>query len=234
MRKPVQHVASNSVLTVLEGVAPYFPEEWPAVLPSRADPVLRPLAVGIDQALVDRIVPPAGVSAEEAGQHVRRALGYLVRSYSYLRAVSVAGAMRHDIDMRPVQPVTSEQAEFARSRLPGYVKPQSPATKMSSTHEVEVIDMQIESLKITLPLKPAQLRQVGETVKTVDLQLDLGDGKPFVVGFSGKNYRRALRQVEELQAGGSEVVVLLQGKLVMGHRIESAGLSVQVKTPKAG
>jgi hypothetical protein len=92
--------------------------------------------------------------------------------------------------------------------------------------------VQVQSLKVTLPLRPDQLQPVDETTKSVDLTLDLGDGKPFTVAFSGKNFRRALRQIEELRATGSEVIILMQGKLVAGHRIEQAGLAVQVRTSK--
>jgi hypothetical protein len=43
-----------------------------------------------------------------------------------------------------------------------------------------------------------------------------------------------MRQVDEMKAGGGEVIVLLQGRLVAGHKIEGAGLAVQAKLPKAG
>jgi hypothetical protein len=87
---------------------------------------------------------------------------------------------------------------------------------------------------VTLPLRPDQLHAVDDLVKTVDLRLDLGDGQPFTVPFSGRNYRRALRQIEEMTAGGGEVIVLLQGRLIAGHKIQDAGLAVQAKVPKAG
>jgi hypothetical protein len=92
--------------------------------------------------------------------------------------------------------------------------------------------MLISALKVTAVLKPDQLPQVGETDKTVELSLDLGDGQPFAVAFSGKTYRRSLRSIAELQATGAEVVVLLQGRLIAGHWIEGAGLAVQARTPK--
>jgi hypothetical protein len=93
--------------------------------------------------------------------------------------------------------------------------------------------MLISALKVTVVLKPDDLPRIGETDKSIDLTLDLGDGQPFAVAFSGKTYRRSLRSIAELQATGAEVIVLLQGRLIAGHRIEGAGLSVQSKTPKS-
>jgi len=216
----------------MEGIRPLF-TEWPVVLPSEQAPEIRPLAIGIDRDIVARIVPPADMDPAAAEDQVRRALWYLTSSWQYCRASAAPGAMRYDADGRPVELVTPEQAKYARSRLPGYQKSALVTGSTDSASDTkEVISVQVPSLKVTLPLRPDQLSPVGETVKTVDLAIDLGDGKPFSVAFSGKNFRRALRQVDELHAAGSDVVVILQGRLIAGHRIEGAGLAVQVKTPK--
>jgi hypothetical protein len=228
-RSLIRHIASEFVLARMESIARFFPV-WPAVLPSRSDPTLRPLAIGIDQDLVAKaVVPPDGTWEEMIGE-VRRAIRYLTQSNSYRRALGAAGAFRHNADAHPVEPVLEAHAAYALSQLPGYTKPKSPGAAAPDSHEV--ITVKISALKVSLPLSPDQLAPVGETVKVVDLQLDLGDGKPFVTQFSGKNYRRAIRQIEELRAAGSEVVILLQGRLVAGQKIEGAGLSVQMRTPK--
>jgi hypothetical protein len=98
---------------------------------------------------------------------------------------------------------------------------------------MEPITVLISALKVTAVIQPDQLPLIGETDKAVELTLDLGDGQLFVVPFSGKTYRRSLRSIAELQETGDEVVVLLQGRLIAGRRIEGAGLSVQSKTPKS-
>lgn len=228
-RPPIRHIASESVLAKLESIARFFPV-WPAVLPSRSDATLRPLKIGIDQDLMARVIVPDGITREEVSGEVRRAIRYLTQSNAYRRAVAAAGAFRHDVDGHPVGPVLEVHAAYAASQLPGYVKPKSSGTAGAPTHKVIV--MKISALKVSLPPQPDQLASVDETVKTVDLHLDLGDNRPITVQFSGKNYRRALRQIEELRADGSQVIVLLQGRLVSGHRIEGAGLSVQVRAPK--
>jgi hypothetical protein len=129
---------------------------------------------------------------------------------------------QHDLTGNPVEPVAQEHAQYARG-----VK-----AKSSAVIQKETITMKATGLKVTLPFPPDQLKPISETVKNVDLSIDLGDGKPFTAAFSGKNYRRAIRQIEDLRTSG-EVIVVMQGRLVSGHRIEGAGLSVQVKTPKA-
>jgi sRNA-binding protein len=232
-RTPLRHVASPLALAVMSRLSKYFPI-WPAVLPSEADTTLRPLAIGIDKDLLARVVVPDGMLAEDVKKDVRRAIRYLTQSNSYFRALRQPGAMRHDINGHPVEAVTPEQAEYAASRLPGYKEPGNstktiPSRKISGNQEV--VTVQVPAIKVSLPLRPDQLHPVGDAVKTVDLSLDLGDGKPFAVQFSGKNYRKALRQIAELQATG-EVIVIMQGRLIAGHRIEGAGLSAQVKAPK--
>jgi sRNA-binding protein len=94
----------------------------------------------------------------------------------------------------------------------------------------------VQSLKITLPLKPEQVsREILPKVGTPgtakmkvfwDLVLAGQEKQVFRVGFSVKNYRKCLNTLEQHE--GSECIVLLQGKLVNGGVIESAGLSVQV------
>jgi hypothetical protein len=193
-------------------------DSLPAVFPTPASPLVRPLAIGVGRYLHDHVTPPDGMASAKAHAIIADSLRRYVQSGEYLQALAAPGAMRHDIDGAPVEPVSQDHAEFA-SRQP-------------STLTKETINVLVPAIKVTLPLRPDQLPAIGDTVKTLDVAIDLGDGRPFRVPFSGKNYRRALRQVDDLTAGGGEVVVLLQGRLVAGHRIEGAGLSVQARAPK--
>src|SRR4051794_25427705 len=84
--RPIQHIASEAALTQMENISRYFPV-WPAVLPSKVNPALRPLAVGIDKDLIARMVVPPDTDVVEAETQVRRAIGFLTRSYPYCRAV---------------------------------------------------------------------------------------------------------------------------------------------------
>src|SRR4051812_2983668 len=114
-----KNTATTSLLVVMEGIRKFFPH-WPPVLPSETDSRVRPLAIGIDKNLASRMVVPDGISKIEADTQVQRAIRYLVRSYAYHRAVAAHGAMRHDIDGHPVEPVTSEQAKHASRQLPEF------------------------------------------------------------------------------------------------------------------
>jgi hypothetical protein len=209
--------ATTAILETMDRIRPMLPR-WPVVLPSYDTPFVLPLAIGTGPTIMARVVAPEGLTPEEARRQVARAIKFLTNSYAYHRALAAPGAWRHDIDGNPVEPVSENHAEFARQTQPDPKK--------------EIINVQIPAIKVTLPLRPDQLHPVDETVKAVDLRLDLGDGAPFTVPFAGKTYRRAMRQVEEMKAGGAEVIVLMQGRLVAGHRIEGAGLSVQARTPK--
>jgi hypothetical protein len=99
--------------------------------------------------------------------------------------------------------------------------------------------IKISSLKVTLPLKPDQLPTdlvppdgpPGEPI----LELHLDPGTIIVARVNGKNYRRMLKTVSEHSP--DQVVIILQGNLKPGIKsgtlqLESAGFSVQVKTPK--
>jgi hypothetical protein len=193
---------------------------FPEVMPTEDSPAVLPLKIHIAADLYSRITPPHGMKPAAARAIVADVLRRYTSTPEYRKALATPGAWRHDIDGNPVEPVSQDHADFARQVPPEPKK--------------EIIDVQVPAIKVTLPLRPDQLHAVDDLVKNVDVRLDLGDGVPFTVPFSGRNYRRALRQVDEMKAGGGEVIVLLQGRLIAGHRIEGAGLSVQAKLPKAG
>ncbi|MGA0615618.1 ProQ/FINO family protein [Paracoccus sp. KR1-242] len=97
--------------------------ERPAVL---CGPV-RPLALGLGQALLERV---------EDSQHsyLRGCLRRYTGSLPYLDALLAEGAMRHDLNGLPVEPVSDEHRERARVQeeaTPDWVKarrPQQPLT----------------------------------------------------------------------------------------------------------
>lgn len=194
----------------------------PAVFPTEQHPLVRPLKIGIAADLHCRLSQPVGMTEGAAHAIAADVLRRYTASKEYRTAVAAPGAWRHDLDGNPIEPVSEGHAQFARG-----VQPRPPIIKKVT------VSMQVPAIKVTLPITPDLLPPVDETTKSVELKVDLGDGKPFTVGFSGKNYRRALRQVSELQAAGDEVIIVMQGRLVAGHKIEQAGLAVQAKTPKA-
>lgn len=132
--------------------------------------------------------------------------------------------IRKKVLRKPQKPVQSE--------------PQKPMTEQQRTAKVE-----ITSLKITLPLTPEMVpRDIlpppgtpgGAKMKVFwDIVLTTGDKtETYKVGFAVKNYHKVLDTMAKCEADEKEYLVLLQGKLMAGGIIESAGLSVQVKTPK--
>jgi sRNA-binding protein len=50
-------------------------------------------------------------------KHLRKALAYHARSPRYLRAVAAAGAIRVDLDGRPVEPVSDVDREHAAQKV---------------------------------------------------------------------------------------------------------------------
>mgnify|MGYP002714751939 CR=1 FL=1 len=200
-------------------------ENMPAVFPTKEDPTVRPLKIHVASDIHNLVVLPEGMKPGKAHAIVADVLRLYANSPEYLKAMASSGAFRFDLDGNPVEPVSQEHAELARRALAAPRSPIGPSR--------EIIKMQIPAIKVTIPLSPEQLHPVAETTKTVELSLDLGDGRPLTAPFSGRTYRRALRQVDELRAGGAGIIVIvMQGRLVAGGRIEQAGLAVQIKTAK--
>src|SRR3954470_8043640 len=137
--------------------------QWPEVLPSRDQPRVVPLAIGIDRVIAERVVAVGAGSREEAQQEVAKAIRFLTRSFAYRRALAAEGAMRHDVNGVPVEPVAPEHAQYAR-----VAKAQLPAAIQKET-----ISVKDTGIRIAVPFSPNQLKPVAETVKTVDLTLDL-------------------------------------------------------------
>lgn len=100
--------------------------------------------------------------------------------------------------------------------------------------------IKVPSLKLTLPLRPNQLPAdlvpmdgpPGEPILELVLE---GSPLTIVAKINGKNYRKMTKTVAE--HGVEAVAIILQGNLKPGIKsgslaLDSAGFSVQIKTPK--
>jgi sRNA-binding protein len=86
-------------------------DPWPAVLPRTHDRhLVLPLALGLHGQLQARL--PAELHGE-----LEQKLRKYCRSPWYQRAVADENSQRHDIDGRPVEPVSEAHRESARSAL---------------------------------------------------------------------------------------------------------------------
>jgi hypothetical protein len=193
----------------------------PPGLPTAENPTVQALKLHVAQDVHNRVTVPEGMDPRKAHAIVAEILSHYATSPEYRRAVAAPGSWRHDLDGNPVEPVSQLHADHARQSL------NAPPLPM-----VETVMLKISALKVSLLLTPEQVPWIGEMAKAVDLKLDMGDKRPITVSFSAKNYRRVRRQVDELLRQGHQVVILLQGRLVAGGRIEGAGMAVQAKAPK--
>ena len=107
-----------------------------------------------------------------------------------------------------------------------------------------VARVEVQRLKITLLLKPEQIPRnilpvegtpgIAKMKFYWDIVLVGGQTEQiYRVSFSGKNYRKCLKNIDKCQSEGINCIVVLTGNLVNGFAIENAGLTVQVKIPKA-
>jgi len=81
------------------------------VLPSETGDSIRPVSIGFFQQLSPLLKPEASVTA------LRRAIGAHVHSKRYYRSCSQEGAMRHDCDGNPVEPVSDADRQNAEKCL---------------------------------------------------------------------------------------------------------------------
>ncbi|QQP94059.1 hypothetical protein IGS68_35195 (plasmid) [Skermanella sp. TT6] len=216
--------ASDDTLRLMERLR-LVVDPLPPVFPTPEHPVIRPLALGSGPALQERVQSRNDMPEGKASSIVARVLRAYVRRPEYNAALAAPGAWRHDLEGNPTEPVTAEHSAFALSKL---------APQPAPGPKKETIVVKIPAMKVNLMVPPSEIRFIADTVKTVDLTFDMGDGRKYVAPMSGKNWRRAFRQLTEIQATGAEAVVILQGRLVSGGVIEGAGLTVQQKLSKAG
>jgi len=209
------------------------------------------LAIGTRQALIKDIADklPVNISLMD----IQYALRNYCNSNKYRNTKSIAGTPRVNLKGEIVGKVTEEEVKLflASEKLKVHQK-KIPKVKIKVKNTLSLkkghimsnqkpIRIEVQSLKITLPLKPEQIpRDIlppkgtpGAAKMKVywDIVLVEKGKKEQIcrVGFSVKNYRKCLKTLDEHLSEGSECLVLLQGKLMNGLTIQEAGLSVQVK-----
>jgi propanediol dehydratase small subunit len=88
-----------------------------------------------------------------------------------------------------------------------------------------------KTAKVTLVLDPASITRVlSEGQKQTKLIVTV-DTMKFEAMVNSKSYRKALASIDEL--GADSCAVILQATMTRPGTLESAGLAVQQKTPKA-
>ncbi|AXV18339.1 ProQ/FINO family protein (plasmid) [Neorhizobium sp. SOG26] len=81
------------------------------VLPQRPGDPVRPFAIGLFDEIRSLLKPGVGVTV------LRRAVSAFVHGKRYYMASAQPGAMRHDIDGNPVEPLSDEDRSVAQRRL---------------------------------------------------------------------------------------------------------------------
>lgn len=76
---------------------------------------MQPLVIGVHKAL--RHIKPPDIKKSA----LCRVMRGIVRSRRYLTALSEPGAMRHDLDGKPVYPVSLEHQQIAKGKLDAMV-----------------------------------------------------------------------------------------------------------------
>ncbi len=192
-------------------------QSWPPLLPSKPGDPIRPLAIGTDRALITMLISPDDESAKLIKVTMRR----YCMAEQYAAAMGRDGAMRHDLDGKPVEPVPEEHRQQRAKRASG-PRPAQPKTEPDTTEEIMVT---VKSLKITALLPADQLKPSDAT--TVALTVAAPDGAKATAMMSGKTYRRALTQIAAI--GADQAVVVLQGAMKKPGEIESAGIAVTAR-----
>ncbi len=233
------------IKAVLEFLCATFPK---CFVPYKSKEPIRALAIGIRKTLLDAVGDklPEGMVRRD----IREALRVYCSFPKYNVARNQVGNPRINLEGEVVGEVTEEEVRrFFEVRKANQLAQKLEKKRVNSKEEVipdnQKARIEVSSLKVTLPLKPEVVRRdilpsgPGSAKMKVDWEIALtassGQKEPvYRVAFSVKNYRKALKTIDQCEAEGQECVALLQGKLKSGFSIEEAGLSVQVKTPKEG
>ena len=88
------------------------------VFPNTVGDQIRPLQVGVRATLAAMLPPGDAAALADLDLVLKR----FTKSDRYLGAVGMPGAMRHDLDGKPVEPVLAEHARWARVDLNGRLK----------------------------------------------------------------------------------------------------------------
>ncbi len=188
---------------------------WPVLLPSKLGDPIRPLAIGTDKALIAMLLAPDQDATSLIKQTIRR----YCMTEQYARAMARDGAMRHDLNGNPVEPIPENQVRtigaVRLAKVAGYVS-------QSELNTTEAIMVAVKSLKITAVIPADQLKP--SEASTVALTVTGPDGAKATAMISGKTYRRALTQIASI--GADQAVVILQGALNKLGEIDGAGIAV--------
>ncbi|HFC29514.1 MAG TPA: hypothetical protein ENJ44_00555 [Oceanospirillales bacterium] len=213
------------------------------------------LAIGIRQDIIKDMVDK--LPFEFSLKDIQMGLGRYCMSKKYRKLKSTVGTPRVNLKGEIVGEVTEEEVKLflaSENQLNVHQKT-IPKIRVKNTFsqkksgrtmsKPKVVRIEVQSLKVTLPLKPEQIpRDIlppagipGAAKMKVYWDIVLvGNGQKeqiYRVGFSVKNYRKCLKNIDKYQYEGSDCIVLLTGNIVNGFAIENAGLAVQVKIPKA-
>ncbi len=209
------------------------------------------LAIGIRQAIIKDMVDK--LPFEFSLKDIQMGLGRYCMSKKYRKLKSTVGTPRVNLKGEIVGEVTEEEVKLflaSENQLNVHQKT-IPKIRVKNTFsqkksgrtmsKPKVVRIEVQSLKVTLPLKPEQIpRDILPPAGTPgaakmkvywDIVL-VGDGKKeqiYRVGFSVKNYNKCLRTLDKHLSEGSNCIILLQGKLANDFTIQEAGLNVQVK-----
>lgn len=218
-KPPPDPVADSWIVKLWEPLRQHL-VSWPALLPSKQGDPIRPLAIGTDKALVALQITPD----DDGKKLIKTILMRHCRTAQYARAMAKDGAMRHDLDGTPVEPIPESQRRPI-SVPPKRPKPTDSAPPQTEPDTTEEIMVAVKALKITAVLPPDQLKP--SDASTVVLTVAAPDGAKATATLSGKTYRRALTQIAAI--GADQAVVVLQGSMKKPGEIESAGLTVTAR-----
>ena len=165
----------------------------------------------------------------------RQALRHHVRSDAYLGTLA-AGGSRFNLDGSAERAISATHAQGAAQmlagELPRFAKPVSPARPAPKRHLLETVEMQTRNLKATLVVtdfaKHLDIDSSGASSVPVKLQTPSG---AVMAALNPKSFRKAQATFKEHDGN---VNVILTGELDLNKlRLESAGIVVQPKSPKA-
>lgn len=210
-------VAPQHVIFDLEHLKPLL-SHWPAVLPTAENPVVRPLKIGIAE---DLLALGVGLSKTVLGRHLR----YYAQSGAYRIALTAKGAMRHNLDGRPVAPVRPEDIAFLTGRRRRGASGKKPAPQPKDAVTVRTT---AKALKVSLVLDATDFVGVnvpdGQPRTMIEVQVDK---RTVTADVASKSVRKAIATA---RAGGTaNTTFVLSGTLGDTDVLLNAGLAATTK-----